>query len=328
MKQLTPFDISPGLSGRELLEQMEGTSFGARALGHAWSVLRSVLCDSQCRVLLTVSGALSVAQLGGIFHGMLVRNILHAVCTTGAVVTHQLVQELGFKQFQLPEGTNDASLAQQHLHRIYDSIEPETNLSALERFVAEKASEFTGALGSADIIRRLASALANPTGWLAESVRQSVPVFAPALTDSELGLALYSTSGPAQERRFYFDPMADLDEVAAWLRSQERIAVITLGGGVPRNWAMQMIPFLRSHGERTLPRIVAGIRICPDPAAYGHLSGSTFSEATTWGKIHPQDLSNFAEVMGDATIIFPVLMLAAFEAIEASKQVPHPPPAL
>jgi len=328
MKPLTPFDLSPGLSGRELLEQMEGASFGARSLGHAWSVLRYVLDDPQCRVLLTVSGALSVAQLGGIFRGMLVRKILHAVVTTGAVVTHQLVQELELKQFQLPEGANDTSLAQQHLHRIYDSVEPETNLEALEKFVAKEAAEFTGLLGSADIIRRLASALADRTGWLAESVRQSVPVFAPALTDSELGLALYATSGPAQGRRFHFDPMTDLDEVAAWLRSQERIAVITLGGGVPRNWAMQMIPFLRSHGELKLPRIVAGIRICPDPAAYGHLSGSTFSEATTWGKLHPEDLPNFAEVLGDATIIFPVLMLAAFETIETSRQVPHSSSAL
>lgn len=318
MDPLRPLTLHPGLSPRELLEQMEGASFGARSLGHAWRVLRTILDDSECRVVLTVSGALSVAQLGGIFRAMLARKILHAVVTTGAVVTHQVVQELNLKQFRLPDGTNDASLAEQRLCRIYDSLEPETNLEALAQFVVKASSQFTGPLSSAEIIRRLANVFPDRSGWLAESALQNVPVFAPALTDSELGLALYSGSGPSNRRRFHFDPMADLDEIGAWILKQKRIAVITLGGGVPRNWAMQMIPYLRSRGCATLPRVVAGIRICPDPAAYGHLSGSTYSEATTWGKLDAQDLSNFAEVLGDATIIFPILMLAAFDMLEAS----------
>jgi len=318
MEPLTPFDLRPGLSPRELLEQMARASFGARSLGHAWRVLRGVLDDPECSVLLTVSGALSVAQLGGIFHAMLIRNILHAVVTTGAVVTHQLVQELQLRQFHLPAGVNDSSLTQQRIHRIHDSLELEANLEALAEFVAKASSEFTGPLGSAGLIRRLANALPNHAGWLAASALQHVPVFAPALTDSELGLALYTNCGRSQQRRFYFDPMVDLDDFAEWMLRQERIALITLGGGVPRNWAMQMLPYLRSQREPKLPRVVAGIRICPDPTAYGHLSGSTYSEATTWGKLDAQDLPNFAEVLGDATIVFPVLMLAAFDAIEKS----------
>ena len=226
MDPLRPLKLHPGLSPRELLEQMEGASFGARSLGHAWRVLRTILDDSECRVLLTVSGALSVAQLGGIFRAMLARKILHAVVTTGAVVTHQVVQELNLKQFRLPAGTNDISLSEQGLHRIYDSLEPETNLEALARFVVKVSSQFTGPLGSAEIIRRLASAFPDRNGWLAESALQNVPVFAPALTDSELGLALYSGSGPSKQRRFHFDPMADLDEVGAWIQRQKRIAVI------------------------------------------------------------------------------------------------------
>ena len=169
MDPLRPLKLHPGLSPRELLEQMEGASFGARSLGHAWRVLRTILDDSECRVLLTVSGALSVAQLGGIFRAMLARKILHAVVTTGAVVTHQVVQELNLKQFRLPAGTNDISLSEQGLHRIYDSLEPETNLEALARFVVKVSSQFTGPLGSAEIIPTTRERVSR-SQWLARGI--------------------------------------------------------------------------------------------------------------------------------------------------------------
>lgn len=311
MKHLTPISMRPGLSLGELLEQLEGSSFGARSPGNAWRVLRGILEDPGCRVLLTVSGALSVAQFGSVFREMLAGNILHAVVTTGAVITHQLVQELGPKRLRAPAGIGDASLVQKRLNRVYDCLEPESNLEALERFVAGVAGGLYGQLGSSAIVRRLAQALPDRSGWLAQSDERDVPVFVPALTDSELGLALYANSGAPGKRRFRFDPMADLDEFATWLSHQERIAVITLGGGVPRNWAMQMVPYLKGRREPYVPQVIAGIRICPDPPEYGHLSGSTYSEATTWGKLDGRDLGNFAEVLADATIVFPILILAA-----------------
>lgn len=325
MNRLTPFDLHSGVTMGEVLEQMERGSFGARSLGRAWRVLREVLRDPDRRVLLTVSGAMSVAQCGGVFREMVRRNMLHGVVTTGAVITHQLIQELGYSQLQAPKEVNDAELVQARLNRIYDSLEPESNLEALEKFVGEVAGSIAGPLGSSRIVHHLARALPDRSGWLAECERRDIPVFVPALTDSELGLSLYS-AGARRDCLFQFDPMADLDEFSEWISRRDRLAVITLGGGVPRNWAMQMIPYLKSRQWPRVPRLIAGIRICPDPAEYGHLSGSTYSEATTWGKLDVEDLGNFAEVCGDATIIFPFLISAAFAELEppAGLEAAHP----
>lgn len=323
MRPLSPIRLSADVSPDELLEQMAGGSFGARSLGHAWSVLRGVIADPDCKVLLTVSGALSVAQLGPIFAAMVKRDILHAVVCTGAVVTHQLVLELGMEQLHVPAGATDAALAAKRLHRVFDSIEPKANLDALGQFVRLTIGDASGALSSARIVRHLSSNLPVRTGWLAEAANQNVPVFVPALTDSELGLALHDYAGNSS-RRFHFDPMLDIDEMLSWMRERTRIAIVTLGGGVPRNWAMQMIPYLRSRDASAIPHLCAGIRICPDSPAYGHLSGSTYSEAVTWGKLNADDLPNFAEVTCDATIAFPMLMLAAIRTVDNASGPPEP----
>jgi deoxyhypusine synthase len=314
MKPLRQIELRPDLTARELLQQMEHASFGARSLGHALAVLNRINKDPECSVVLTVSGALTVAQLGRVFHTMIAQGMVHAVVATGAAITHQLVSELGLSHYRVPPGMDDAMLSSKHMHRIYDSIEPEANLEALEKFIGQSAAGFSGRMSSAAIVRSLSRAVPKDGSWLVESARRGVPVFAPALTDSELGLALHLAAGMRDARRFEFDAMADLEEYAAWVQLQKRLAVITLGGGVPRNWAMQMLPFLRANGRETLPTMVGGVRICPDPAIYGHLSGSTYSEATTWGKLEGEDLGNFAEVLGDATIILPILVLAMLQS--------------
>lgn len=88
---------------------------------------------------------------------------------------------------------------------------------------------------------------------------------------------------------------------------------------MPRNWAQQMLPFLGSEtGNRgvQLPEVVAAVRICPDPAFLGHLSGSTYSEGISWGKFDSQNKENLVEVHCDATIAFPFLARAMLEYLD------------
>ena len=82
-----------------------------------------------------------------------------------------------------------------------------------------------------------------------------------------------------------------------------------------------MLPFLKSlDGKRTqrnLPRVIAGIRICPDQASLGHLSGSTYSEGLTWQKFEARDKASFIEINADATIIFPLFAKALIQFLDS-----------
>jgi len=96
----------------------------------------------------------------------------------------------------------------------------------------------------------------------------------------------------------------------------KKLGIFTVGGGVPRNWAQQVAPYLELlHGRLGfgLPevRFQYGVRLCPEPAHWGGLSGSTYREGISWGKfLAPEDGGRYAEVLSDATISWPVLLKA------------------
>lgn len=270
--------------------------------------------------MLTVSGAMSVAKLGRVFGSLISHSVINSVITTGAILTHSLVEEVGMQHYEAPQLT-DETLLRLNLNRIHDSIEPEANLRTLEKLVRRVLPGLDpGNYGSADLIRHLSSQILRDkphNGLLGSALDRNIRVYAPALTDSELGLYLFRyfrCEGQPSRGGVHFDPFMDMVDYASWIREQRCLAFLTIGGGVPRNWAQQMLPFLRSgltakRGMR-LPRVTAAVRICPDPVEFGHLSGSTYSEAMTWGKLDPGNIDSFVEVTCDATIVFPILARA------------------
>jgi len=64
-------------------------------------------------------------------------------------------------------------------------------------------------------------------------------------------------------------------------------------------------------------RFQYGVRLCPEPAHWGGLSGCTYKEGVSWGKFTaPEDGGRFAEVLCDATIAWPVLLKAVMQRVE------------
>ncbi len=334
LEPVKPLRVEDHRSLGDLLDAMADTSFGGRELGHAWSVLRWIARQPRLPVVLTVSGAMTVAKMGPIFASLIARGIVKAVVTTGALVTHSLVEELGFPHYKAHPPYNDPNLHQDKLNRIYDTLEPEENLERLERRARAVFSKLGTAQGhgSAEIIRLLSDELLMDepvTGLLGTAARNDVPVFVPAFGDSELGMYLFRYSHLGQNGTPVgptYDGLKDLKHYAEWLLGQREVAIITIGGGAPRNWAQQMLPFLESEGSwkvltnKQLPKMVAGVRICPDPDTLGHLSGSTYSEGVTWGKFPSTRQKMFAEVHADATLTLPFLAKALFDMMDTENE--------
>jgi deoxyhypusine synthase len=101
----------------------------------------------------------------------------------------------------------------------------------------------------------------------------------------------------------------------------KKMGIFTIGGGVPRNWAQQFgvyAELLARRGYEQLPlkRYNYGVRICPEPVHWGGLSGSTYTEAVSWGKfVPPSDGGRMAEVFEDATVALPLMVAALFERL-------------
>lgn len=159
-------------------------------------------------------------------------------------------------------------------------------------------------------------------GILRSAWEQGVPVYVPAFTDSELGLDFALTNRVRRRTGrppIAFDPFLDLEHYTSKVIESERLGIFTIGGGVPRNWAQQVGPYLdimkkRGVSDGAFRRFQYAVRICPEPSHWGGLSGCTYSEGVSWGKIVPQsEGGRFAEVPSDATLVWPLLVAGVLE---------------
>jgi deoxyhypusine synthase len=155
-----------------------------------------------------------------------------------------------------------------------------------------------------------------------------VPVYVPAFSDSELGLdfAIHNhRRRKAGKPRVHFDPFLDVDDYRDRVLEARTLGIFTVGGGVPRNWAQQVGPYLDLLQKRAgvgdgLKRFQYGVRICPEPTHWGGLSGCTYSEGVSWGKFVPvSEGGRYAEVYADATIAWPLVVKAVLERLGAER---------
>jgi deoxyhypusine synthase len=324
-----PLDLSKTRTIDALVRAMGETAFTARQVGDAADVLEAMARDKDCFVVLTLSGAMTVAKMGLIFCDLMESGIVKAIVSTGALMAHGLVEATGRSHFRYDSKMDDRELFHAGYNRVYDSLEPELNLDAVEEVVQRVLEHWDPeeAVSSWNLNQRMGEHLvrhAKGRGILKSAHQCGVPVFIPAFTDSELGIdfALYQR---LRKRRgqppLRFDAYDDFEKFASILVAQPKTGIFTIGGGVPRNWSQQFGVFAellvrREFEKIPLKRYSYGVRICPEPVHWGGLSGSTYSEAVSWGKfIPPEEGGRMAEVFDDATVALPLVVGAVLERL-------------
>jgi len=244
-------------------------------------------------------------------------------------MAHGLVEATGLSHFRYDAKMDDRTLFEAGYNRVYDTLEPETNLDAVEEVV----QGILGAWDAEEVVcswklnKRIGEYLLKNSkgrGILKSAAVHNVPVFVPAFTDSEIGIdfALHRRIRRAANRPILtFDPFLDFEHYASTMLATKRMGIFTLGGGVPRNWAQQFgvyAEILARRGYEKLPlkRYNYGLRICPEPVHWGGLSGSTYTEAVSWGKfVPPEEGGRFAEVFDDATVALPLVVGAVLDRL-------------
>ena len=132
-----------------------------------------------------------------------------------------------------------------------------------------------------------------------------VPIFVPALSDSSIGIGLtfLHARTRASSDGLIIDQIRDNYEIAQLKKMASATGAIYVGGGVPKNYIQQLGPvsellFQKESGHRY------AFQITTDDPKWGGLSGCTFEEAKSWGKIEKE--SAYAAVYIDATVALPL----------------------
>jgi deoxyhypusine synthase len=82
--------------------------------------------------------------------------------------------------------------------------------------------------------------------------------------------------------------------------------MVVIGGGVPRNTVQSAVLAMRKPLDYA-------IVITSDRPETGGLSGSTLEESVSWGKV--KDEAGKVMVIGDATVMFPLIVASVLERI-------------
>lgn len=341
---LEPLDVNRIKSFDDLLTAMSKTAFAGRQTGEAADILLTMVTDPDCFVVGTFSGAMSVAKMGLVIVEMIERKMLQAVVSTGALMAHGLIEGLGMTHFKYDGQMDDRTLYYHGYDRVYDTLELERNFENLGEIVQTVFADANpeAAYSSARICQLLGTYLLKQTPRSQRAILKSaavhgVPVYIPAFSDSELGMDFAIVNRYRQQhglKTLTHDPLIDLEHYAELVLKQKRLGIFTIGGGVPRNWAQQVCPFL--HNIRFLFRDKSdekkyfadkndshhklfqyGVRICPESANWGGLSGCTYAEGTSWGKFVPaQEGGRFAEIVTEATAVWPLLIKGVLERMK------------
>jgi len=305
----TPRISSEASSVSSVLRSIAGTAYQGKNLGQAVRVWMAML-ESKTTIILGLAGAMVPAGQRELLVYLVENRLVDCVVSTGANLFHDCHESLGRYHYQGSHLVDDVELQEAGVDRIYDVFASEQEFRQTDSFVATFARDLPDRpYTTREFMRMLGLAILEEggrPGLVTTAALKDVPIYCPAIGDSSIGIAL----GEARVKHgkvVLFDVIKDALELSQIVDASSQTGVIYIGGGTPKNFIQQATIF--QPGQLSGHRYA--IQITTDAPHWGGLSGCTFEEAQSWGKITPQ--AEKVSVYCDATIAFPLLVHAVAE---------------
>lgn len=308
-----PMELKPDMTINELIQQFDNAgSFGAGRLATACNILENMIRDEKCTVFLALAGAVVPAGLRHIIADLIRERLIDALVSTGANMIHDLIEAQGGHHYKGHWVVDDFFLYKYHINRIYDIFVPEEDFVKADKILIEMFDEIANetqgqVLSTNELMRLIGSRLNDPRSIVRSAYKANVPIFLPAMRDSEFAyIHIVHTKRNKKRKGLLVDSFREASEMVALAQKSERLGMIVIGGGVPRN-AVQHAALMADKG------LDYAVIITTDRPEYGGLSGSTPEETISWGKLKKE--AGKVMVIGDAMIIFPLAVAAILERL-------------
>ncbi len=298
--KLIPVDqisVQPGETIESLVEKWANTGFTAKRIARACEIYRKMVTTPNCKKFFALAGAMVPVGMQQVIIDFIREGYIDVLVSTGANITHDLAECLGFRHQQGHTATGqmrDGDLYDARMNRIYDVFMPNEVYESMEDFV--KTLDFPKDISCREFLSRLGKSLANQPRdcILKAAAEKNIPIFCPAFTDSGLGMQVMFN-----KRGINLNHFDDLQEMVNIAWDANPAAVCIVGGGVPKNYIMQAMQFSPASAQYA-------IQITMDRPEPGGLSGAELREAVSWGKINKE--AEFADVICDATVALPIIL--------------------
>lgn len=285
--------------------------------------------ESGNKMLITLAGAMSTAELGISLAEMIRENKVHAICCTGAnleedifnLVAHDFYERI--PNYRELTAEQEQDLLSRHMNRVTDTCIPEMEaMRRLEKAVLEEWMEADQA-GEAyfphEFFYRVLQKgkleqhyqIDPKDSWLLEASKKNLPIIVPGWEDSTLGnmYAGHCISGDIKNVHTVkggIQYMMMLADYYTTTSKKASIGFFQVGGGIAGDFPICVVPMLHQDLQRdSIPLWGYFCQISDSTTSYGSYSGAVPNEKITWGKLGIDTPKYIIE--SDATIVAPLV---------------------
>jgi deoxyhypusine synthase len=286
------------------------------------------------KMLVTLAGAMSTAELGISLAEMIRNGKVHAVVCTGANLEEDVFNLVAHDYYErVPDyrqltAADEQALLARHMNRVTDTCIPEKEaMRRIEEIVldewvaADRAGEsyypheyLYKVLRSGRLKKYVQIDPRN--SWLLAASEKNLPIVVPGWEDSTLGnmFAAHVITGVVKNVHTVRSGVEYMAELARWYTATARhlktghgsIGFFQIGGGISGDFPICVVPMLHQDLLRTsVPLWGYFCQISDSTTSYGSYSGAVPNEKITWGKLGAKT-PNFI-IESDATIVAPLI---------------------
>lgn len=300
--------------------------FNSAALVDAAKAYEKQLADGS-KMMVTLAGAMSTAELGKIFAEMIRRDKVQIISCTGANLEEDIMNLVAHSHYERVPNYRDLTpqeewdLLERGLNRVTDTCIPEHEaFRRLQKHIYEiwKEADDKGEryFPHEFMYKMLLSGVLEEyyeidlkDSWMYAAAEANLPIIVPGWEDSTMGniFASYVIKGElkASTMKSGIEYMTFL---ADWYskNSGSGVGFFQIGGGIAGDFPICVVPMLYQDMEmHDVPFWSYFCQISDSTTSYGSYSGAVPNEKITWGKLDINTPKFIIE--SDATIVAPLI---------------------
>ena len=305
--KVNQINVTPGMKVSDLLRQFDDSGvLGAGRVARATNILTDMILDEDMKVFMSLGGPLIPGGMRNIVTSMIKEGHVNLIVSSGANITHDLLEAFGGAHYR-HEGRDDEELNDEGIGRIADINVGSDDFTVFESEITaiyEKISSEKSTISIQELLYEIGLLVDDENSFVAAAARNNVPIFAPGLIDSMMGLQLWIFS---QDHDFTVDAVADMHYLSDIVFEAPKVGAVLLGGGLTKHYTLA--------SNVIKGGLDAAIQITMDRPEAGSLGGAPLEEAKSWAKARCG--SSLASVVGDVTVIFPLIYAAVLDNLSS-----------
>lgn len=303
--KVNPINVTNHMKVSDLVNEFDKSGvLGAGRVGRACNILTDMIQDEEMKVFMSLGGPLIPGGMRNIVTQMIENHHVDLIVSSGANITHDLVEAFGGSHYR-HEGRDDEDLNEDGIGRIADINVGSDDFTIFETEITgifEKISSQKTHISIQELLHEVGLMVDDENSFVAAAAKNNIPIFAPGLIDSMMGLQLWIFN---QDHDFVVDAVADMHYLSDIVFEAERVGAILLGGGLTKHYTLA--------SNVIKGGLDAAIQVTMDRPEAGSLGGAPLEEAKSWAKARCG--SSLASVVGDVTVIFPLIYAACLDNI-------------